>query len=526
MEMQARFGRLMDEKEKFERSIGEKEKLESSMDEKEKLERSKDAKEKFGRLMDEKEKFERSKDEKEKIESSMDEKEARRQRIITEPIGPLLIRMAIPTMVGMLVSMIYNLTDTFWIGQLNDKSMTAAIGVVFSFVSIIQALGFWFGYGSGNVMSRKLGEQDEKEARIISASGIVLAIGTGILLLLVCYPFADRIAAFIGGNASPKLLEYTSEYLKIMLIAVPFSLFSTTVYNQLRLCGNVKDGMIGLLVGMVSNIFLDPVFILVMKMEIRGAGLATLLGQVLGCVVLVILSNRHGNIPVKLKGYSFREKRLYHILAGGAPNFSRQGISSLAAVMLNQLAAPYGDGMLAALTVSSRVAALAYLLMIGFGQGFQPICAMNYGAKKYDRVEQAFRLTVLVGTIFLCVAGVLLGIFAEPLVSLFNKDPDVILLSVKILRFQCISFPFLSYYAVSSMYMQNIGKYFHSLMISIMRQGIVYIPLLYLLTVTLQELGICLVQPISDILSCLIAIIILGVYKKKSQIKEIERAVN
>ena len=190
-----------------------------------------------------------------------EKKKSRRERILTEPILPLLIKTAIPTIIGMLINMIYNLTDTFFIGQLNNKSMTAAIGIVFSFVGFIQAIGFWFGYGSGNSMSRKLGEKEDEEAKILSSSGIVMALGAGIVLMVLLSFFVEPLASLLGGNASAQLLSFTTEYLRIIIFSIPFSLFALTVYNQFRLCGNVKDGMIGLLVGMLSNMILDPILI-------------------------------------------------------------------------------------------------------------------------------------------------------------------------------------------------------------------------------------------------------------------------
>lgn len=440
-------------------------------------------------------------------------KEQRRQRMISEPLLPLIIKMAIPTMVGMMVTVIYNLADTFWIGQLNDKSMTAAIGVAFSFVSLIQALGFWFGYGSGNVMSCALGAKNDTEAQIISSDGVALAIGTGLILMLIGYPFAQPLAAFLGGSASEQLLLYSTDYLKIMLLAIPFSLFSTTVYNQFRLCGNVKDAMIGLLIGMLANMVLDPILIFGFQMSIAGAGWATLTGQVLSCIYFLIYSRRHGNIPVSLRPANFKKKRLYHIFAGGAPNFTREGITSIASVALNQVAAGFGETVIAALTVSTRVAAIGYMLMIGFGQGFQPICAINFGAKQYNRVKKAFWTTVKIGTVLMIVSAVFLAIFAPQLTGLLSTDLEVIAIASLILRLQCISFPFLGFYAVSSMYMQNVGQYFRSLLISILRQGIFYFPLLFLLTALWEQTGLYILQPVSDLISTGLAIIIIKKYR-------------
>lgn len=451
--------------------------------------------------------------------NEIDQKEWTRLHILNKPILPLLIRMSVPTIIGMLIVMIYTLTDTFFVGLLDNKSMTAAIGVVFSFVSMIQAVGFWFGYGSGNIMSKKLGEQDDKEAAVISSLAIAFSILIGFLITVFSWIFLLDLSKFIGGNASEHLLKFTMEYLKVIIIGIPFSLYSTTLYNQLRLCGNVKDGMIGLLLGIFSNMILDPIFIFGLKFGFVGAGYATLTGQIVSCISLTILAKRNESFSISWKNVTCSKERIYHILVGGMPNFSRQVITSISLVLLNRVAASYGDSIIAAFTVSSRIVAIAYMIMIGWGQGFQPICAMNYGAKKYNRVQSAFTLTVVVGTIFLILSATLLYLFSEHFIRMLSKDDEVIFIGVQILRMQCISMPLLGYFAVSSMLMQNIGKYFWSLFISISRQGIFYIPLLYLLSNFYGELGIYLLQPVSDILSFLLAVFIVHRNNKYVSIK-------
>lgn len=443
-----------------------------------------------------------------KSKNKIDQKELRRRKILSEPILPLIIKMSAPTIFGMLIMVIYNLTDTFFVGILNDKSMTAAIGIVFSFISIIQAIGFWFGYGSGNIMSKKLGEKDEKEAASISSIGIVFSVASGFLIAILSWIFISDLSTFIGGNASVNLLRFTVKYLKIIIISIPFTMYSITLYNQLRLCGSVKDGMIGLLLGMLSNILLDPIFMFIFKFGFIGAGYATLIGQIIGCISLTMLAKRNGNIPVSLKGIKYGKEHIYHILAGGVPNFSRQAITSLSLVLSNRVAASFGDSIIAALTISSRIVATAYMIMIGWGQAFQPVCAMNYGAKQYDRVRSAFKWTIVIGTVFLIISAVVLYIFSEYFVRAMSKDGEVIFIGVQILRMQCITIPLLAYYAISSMLMQNTGKYFWSLIISISRQGIFYIPLLYLLTNLYGGFGIYLLQPVSDGLSFILTVMI------------------
>ena len=442
------------------------------------------------------------------MNSSNNKKELRRKAILNDDLLLLLVKTSIPTIIGMLVMVIYNLTDTFFVGILNNKSMTAAIGIVFSFMSFIQAIGFWFGYGSGNIMSKKIGENEEKEAEIISSIGILFAIVIGILIAILSWFFVLPLSKFIGGSASENLLNFTVEYLKVIIISIPFGLYSITLYNQLRLCGNVKDGMIGLLIGMVVNMVLDPVLMFVFKFGFIGAGYATLIGQITGCIVLTNLSGKNGNIAVNLKKVRINKDRVYHILAGGMPNFSRQSITSIALILLNVVAAKYGDGVIAALTISSRIAALAYMIMIGWGQGFQPICAMNYGAKQYDRVKKAFKFTVVGGTLFLIMAAILLYVFSELFIKTMSNDNEVILVGSEILRMQCITMPLLGYFAISSMLMQNIGQYFWASIISISRQGIFYIPLLYILSNILGQFGIYLLQPVADVLSFGLAVIV------------------
>ena len=442
------------------------------------------------------------------MNSSNNKKELRRKAILNDDLLLLLVKTSIPTIIGILVMVIYNLTDTFFVGILNNKSMTAAIGIVFSFMSFIQAIGFWFGYGSGNIMSKKIGENEEKEAEIISSIGILFAIVIGILIAILSWFFVLPLSKFIGGSASENLLNFTVEYLKVIIISIPFGLYSITLYNQLRLCGNVKDGIIGLLIGMAVNIVLDPVLMFVFKFGFIGAGYATLIGQITGCIVLTNLSGKNGNIAVDLKKIRINKDRVYHILAGGMPNFSRQSITGIALILLNVVAAKYGDGVIAALTISSRIAALAYMIMIGWGQGFQPICAMNYGAKQYDRVKKAFKFTVVGGTLFLIMAAILLYVFSELFIKTMSNDNEVILVGAEILRMQCITMPLLGYFAISSMLMQNIGQYFWASIISISRQGIFYIPLLYILSNIFGEFGIYLLQPVADVLSFGLAVIV------------------
>ena len=308
-------------------------------------------------------------------------REEKIKRLTGQPIYPLLVKMSIPSMIGMIVSTVYSMTDTYFVGKLNNVDLTASVGIVFSFVSVIQAIGFWFGYGSGNYISRCLGKKDIKSAEKMAATGVLMAIITGFLIMLIGLPFIDKLSVILG-TESGELHAATVRYLRITIITVPFMLISNVLYNQLRLAGSAKDSMLGLLVGMLLNMALDPVFILLMNMDVAGAALASMAGQVTGCIVLTISAGRKGNIKIDLRKAELSGGIIKEILAGGAPNFCRQGISSISSVMLNNVAGVFGNYAIAALTVAIRIAYIAYALVIGFGQGFQPICAINYGAKR------------------------------------------------------------------------------------------------------------------------------------------------
>ena len=234
-----------------------------------------------------------------------------------------------------------------------------------------------------------------------------------------------------------------------------------------------------------------------------------------------MLAKRHGNIPVNIKKARYSKARIYHILAGGLPNFSRQAITSVALVLLNVTAAHYGESMIAALTISSKIVAVAYMIMIGWGQGFQPICAMNYGAKKYSRVKKAFITTVSIGTIFLLAASTIVYVGAQYGMRLMSNDDEVIATGIKILRMQCFSMPLLGVFAVNSMFMQNIGNYGAALLISISRQGLFYVPLVYLLPAIYGKTGIYLVQPLSDVLSFVFAVAVVYRWYKKRDFKRL-----
>ena len=289
-------------------------------------------------------------------ETDEQKREERYRRMTQAPLYPLLLRTAVPSMVGMLVSTVYSMTDTYFVGKLGHASLTAAVGIVYTFISVIQAVGFWYGYGSGNYISRMLGKRNLEKAEKMAATGAWLALVTGVAVLAAGLVFVKPLAVLLGADTSPETLAATIGYLRITVISVPFMLLSNVLYNELRLAGAGRDSMYGLLIGMALNMFLDPVFILVLDLGVEGAAYASMIGQIAGAMFLFRSTTRDGNVHVRLRKAQMDAFHIKEILKGGAPNFCRQGISSISSVLLNHAAGLYGDMAVAAVTIAVRIA--------------------------------------------------------------------------------------------------------------------------------------------------------------------------
>lgn len=425
-------------------------------------------------------------------------------KMLDEPINKLILRLALPSIISMLISSFYNMVDTYFIGKIST-SASGAIGIVFSYTAIIQACAFFFGHGSGNFLSRKLGENRKDEAATMASNGFFLAFFIGIIFMICGLLFKRQLSILLGSTKT--ILPYTMDYLKFILLGVPFAMASFVMNNQLRFQGKAFYGMIGIGTGAVLNIFLDPLFIFTFKMEIQGAALATIISQIISFTLLLILYYYHSDIQLKLKYISLKKEYIFEIICGGTPSLCRQGISSLGLICFNIAAHPYGDEAIAAMSIVSRITFFGLASMIGFGQGFQPVCGFNYGAKKYDRVKEAFWFCVKFGTIAMLILSILGGIFSKSLVAIFiENDPKVIVYGTKALRLQCITFSLNAWITICNMMQQNLGKVFSASFLSMARQGIIFIPLVYILPPLFDLNGLFLVQPITDLLTFLIAI--------------------
>lgn len=442
--------------------------------------------------------------------------------LTTEPVPHLVCQMAVPTIISMLVTSFYNMADTFFVGKI-DTNSTAAVGVVFSVMALIQACGFLFGHGSGNYISRRLGAREYEDANKMAANGFYCAFIAGIIFSVIGLLTLEPLAVTLG--AIPDFLEATKQYLGIVLLGAPFMMSQLVLNNQLRFQGSASFAMIGIVTGAVINIALDPLLIFVFDMGVAGAAAATVISQIISFIILWIVSRKGGNIKVQWKHFHPTFYYLKEIFRGGFPSLCRQGLGSIATVFLNRsagiFAGAYTVEAIAAMSVVTRITMFANSALIGFGQGFQPVCGMNYGAKKYGRVREAFWFCVKTASVFLLIISVFGIAFAQPLVTLFRKDdPAVISIGTTALRFQCLAFPLNAWIVMCNMYLQSIGKAVKASIVAASRQGLFFLPLIWILPFFMGLLGVQITQTVSDVLSfCLSVPLGLSVLKEMKKME-------
>ena len=434
----------------------------------------------------------------------MDQQEAKYRKMTEPPVGGLICRLAVPCIISMLVTSFYNMADTYFVGMMNSNAATGAVGVVFSMMAIIQAVGFLFGQGSGIYMSRELGRMNYQEASNMAATGFFSCFATGLLICILGQIFLEPLAYLLGSTET--ILPYTKEYLRVILIGAPWMSASLVLNNQLRFQGSASYAMVGIVSGAVLNIVLDPILIFTFQMGVAGAGWATIISQFVSFCLLLIGCSKGSNIRIQLKNFQFKFFYFKTIFKGGLPSLARQSLASLATICLNHAAAPYGDAAIAAMSVCQRITVFGASTMLGFGQGFQPVCGFNYGAGIYSRVKQGFWFSVKAAFVFLVLISVAGYIFAPKLVSLFRDDPNVIHFGTMALRFQCMTFWVQSWIVISNMMLQSIGKTIPATFLAVARQGIFFIPLVLLLPQFLGETGVQMAQSCADVLTFLCAI--------------------
>lgn len=435
----------------------------------------------------------------------MDEKQEQKFHQMTEePVSRLIGRLALPCIISMLVTAFYNMADTFFVGMLKSNSATGAVGVVFSMMAIIQAVGFFFGHGSGNFISRELGRQNFEEASNMAATGFFSALATGILICVLGQVFLEPLAYLLGSTDT--ILPYAKDYLRVILFGAPWMTASLVLNNQLRFQGSAAYAMVGIASGAVLNIGLDPLLIFVFGMGVAGAAWATIISQFVSFCLLLVGCTKGGNLHIHISRVQLKWSYFEMIIKGGLPSLARQGLASVATICLNRAAGPFGDAAIAAMSVVQRIMMFGGSAMIGFGQGFQPVCGFNYGAKLYHRVKEGFWFCVKTSTVFLLAVGALGFVFAPRLVALFRDDPDVIAYGAAALRFQCVTFCFQGWVVMSNMMLQTIGRTVPATFLAMARQGVFFIPLVWILSTSLGMLGVQMTQMAADCLTLVCAV--------------------
>ena len=434
----------------------------------------------------------------------MNQQEEKYLQMTQPPVKKLICKLAVPCIISMLVTAFYNMADTYFVGMLKSNAATGAVGVVFSMMAIIQAVGFFFGQGSGNYISRELGRKNYQEASNMAATGFFSAITVGVVICVLGQIFLEPLAYLLGSTET--ILPYTEQYLRVILLGAPWMTSSLVLNNQLRFQGSANYAMVGIVSGAVLNIALDSLLIFVFDMGVAGAGWATIISQFVSFCLLLKGCASGSNIQIRIRNFQFKFHYYKMIFQGGLPSLARQCLASLATICLNHAARPYGDAAIAAMGVVQRITMFGASAMLGFGQGFQPVCGFNYGAKLYHRVKEGFWFCVRISSLFLLVMSVLGFIFAPELIALFRDDPDVIACGAAALRFQCISFSFQSWIVMSNMMQQSMGRTIPATFLSVARQGFFFIPAVLILPYFFGLTGIQLAQAAADVLTLICAI--------------------
>lgn len=448
--------------------------------------------------------------------------EEKRKYLTEEKIPTLVLNMAVPSIISMLITSFYNMADTFFVGQIGTTA-TAAVGVIFPLMSIIQALGFTFGHGSGNYISRKLGQGEVEDAKKMATTGFVSALIAGAIFGLVGLIFLDGLVGILG--ATPTIAPYARQYAMYILIGTPFMASSLVLNNQLRFQGSAFFGMIGMGVGAVLNIALDPLFIFVLDMGVSGAALATILSQIVSFCLLLRGCTRGGNIAISLKNFSPSWARYKEIARGGTPSLFRQGLGSVATICLNFAAGIYGDAAIAGMSIVTRVLQFANSAIIGLGQGFQPVCGFNYGAKLYGRVRKAFWFTVSLAFCVLLIGSIVGIAFAPQIIAIFRKeDLEVIKIGALSLRLQCIFLPLSAFVVGSNMMLQTIGKPVKASISAAARTGLFFVPAILILPQFFGLLGVQMSQAVADLCSFVLCVPLAGTTLLEMKRLEKERA--
>ena len=440
----------------------------------------------------------------EKSESHSASADRQYQKMVDTPVNRLICSLALPSVISMLITMIYNTADTYFVSKI-DLSASGATGIVFSLMAILQAFGFMFGHGSGNCISRHLGAKDVDTARKYSSTGFFLALFAGIIIMALGLIFIDPFMKLLG--STPTILPYAKKYGILILIAGPAMTTGCVMNNILRYEGMASLAMFGLTTGGILNMVLDPIFIFKLDMGISGAGVATAVSQYISMAILLamfLIGKTQSKISVKYISLKF--SIIKEIVYTGVPSLARQGLNSISNMVLNNQAAVYGDACIASMSVVAKVANLLFSVCVGIGQGFQPVCAFNYGAKKYSRVKSGIKFTWIFSTLVMVVLASGCFVLSEQIVRIFRNEAEVIEIGNAALRMMCVGLFTLPTVMIANMTFQSIGKSGRAFFLALTQNGLFFIPLLMVLPGLMGITGIEIAQPLAYAMASMVAL--------------------
>ena len=452
------------------------------------------------------------------------DRSAEQFRKMTEtPIPKLILSLAAPTILSMLITSIYNLADTFFVGQIST-SASGAVGIVSSLMAILQALGFMLGHGSGSIISRSLGSQNTDAATRFASTSFFTALVFGGIITAAGLLTLPDFMMLLGSTET--ILPHACAYARYILLAAPIMMSSLVMNNILRYEGKASFAMIGLVTGGLLNIALDPLFIFGLGMGTAGAGLATALSQTISFCILLSMFLRGKTVSqFRITAVTHSPAEFGTILMTGMPSFGRQGLNSIGGMLLNIAARGYGDAAVAGMSIVSRIFMFILSVVIGVGQGLQPVAAFNYGAHKFRRVRQAAIFTMGAAFCMLVVLVALCWVDSDALIRLFRDDPEVTAVALPAFHYQCLAILLQPVIVVANMTFQSVGKAGRATFLACCRQGVFFIPLILILPRTLGLMGVETCQPIADVFTFIVSLpFLLAFLNQLSRMDDAEKA--
>ena len=436
----------------------------------------------------------------------MNKQSSKMELLGNAPIPKALMAMGIPTMLGMMVNAVYNLVDAYFVGGLGTSQM-GAISVVYPIGQVVVGLGLLFGNGASSYLSRLLGKGDKEKANQVASTALYGSVTAGAVMIILSMIFLRPILKFLG--ATDSIMPYAVTYAGIYIISCIFNVFNVTMDNIVTSEGAAKTTMCALITGAILNIGLDPLFIYVFDMRVAGAAIATAISQIVSTsVYLVFVQKKKSIYRFKIKNCSFTKEIMSEIFKIGIPTLVFQILTSLSISLVNTRAMAYGDSVIAGMGAVTRIVSMGSLMVFGFIKGFQPIAGYSYGAKKFDRLQEAIKTSILWSTVFCAIYGLILAIFSERIISQFTKDDlQMIQAGTQSLSINGISFILFGFYTVYSSLFLALGKGLAGFILGACRQGICFVPVILILPALWGINGILYVQPIADVLSAIITVL-------------------